>query len=452
MNNPLRKDAIAMDSILEGRSEEQDSTVSQLQPADMRAPDKDQQQDSCGGKLQLADIYKAHDKIKSSIVHTPCLRSETLSQISGADVWIKFENLQFTASFKERGALNKLLSLPSELRRKGVVAMSAGNHAQGVAYNGNRLGIPTTIVMPKGTPTVKIQQTEGHNATVILHGETVEEAYMHAQELAKKRGLTFVHPFDDPLIIAGQGTLAVEMLEDVPDLEALIIPIGGGGLISGVAIAARALKPDIEIIGVQSELYPAVAAAIKGYSANNAGGDTLAEGIAVKQPGELTTRTIMDLVDDTILVSEDMLEKAVAMLLAIEKTVAEGAGAASLAALLSRPHRFRGKKVGIILSGGNIDSRLLANVLMRDLVREGRLARLRVCMQDRAGALYKLTKIFDEEGVNIVNVSHQHVFTNLPAKGTYAELEVETRDRGHLERLVDSIRNHGYDVNLIETL
>lgn len=401
--------------------------------------------------VTLADVQAAQAAIADAIIRTPCLQSRVLSEITGAKVWIKFENLQFTASFKERGALNRLLALTPEQRRKGVIAMSAGNHAQGVAYNAARLGIPATIVMPNSTPIVKVQQTEGHGATVVLHGEKLEEAAEFARSRAGERGLTFIHPFDDPLVIAGQGTVALEMLEQVPDLECLVVPIGGGGLISGMAIAARGINPDIEIIGVQAELYPSMAARVKGFEAI-CDGDSLAEGIAVKYPGELTLKIVKALVDDIVLVSESELERAVSLLLTVEKTVAEGAGAAGLAAMLARPEKFRGKRVGLVLCGGNIDTRLLANVLLRELAREGRLARLRIRMQDRPGALFQVARIFHDLNANIVEVSHQRVFTKLPAKGTYADIEVETRDRRHLDRLIEALRERGLDVRLIEAV
>lgn len=404
-----------------------------------------------GLPVTFSDIAAARAIIGDALVTTPCLKSRTLSEIVGAEVYLKFENLQFTAAFKERGALNRLHNLSADQHRRGVIAMSAGNHAQGVAYHASRLGIPATIVMPRSTPIVKVQQTEGHGASVILHGEKLEEAAAHANKLAEERGLTFIHPFDDPLVIAGQGTVAMEMLETVPDLDCLCISIGGGGLISGMAVAARAIKPDIELIGVQAELYPSMAAKVKGFEAI-CDGDSLAEGIAVKYPGERTFPIVKALVDDILLVSEPELERAVSLLLTIEKTVAEGAGAAGLAALLARPERFRGKKVGLVISGGNIDTRLLANVLLRELAREGRLARLRVRLKDRPGELYHVAKVFHEQQVNIVDVSHQRVFTKLPAKGTYADIEVETRDRRHLDRLMEALREQSYDVRLIEAV
>jgi threonine dehydratase len=399
--------------------------------------------------VSLADIQTAAARIAGSIVRTPTLHSQTLSQMTGAHVWLKFENHQFTAAYKERGALNTLLQLPPEARAKGVIAASAGNHAQGLAYHGHRLGIPVTIVMPKPTPTVKVTQTESHQATVILEGETFDAANAHARRLEKERGLTFVHPFDHPHIIAGQGTVALEMLADAPNIDTLLIPIGGGGLFSGMGTAARALKPGIELVGVQAELYPSMYAALKQLDME-CQGDTLAEGIAVKQPGALTSRFVAALADDILLVSERDLETAVSLLLQIEKTVIEGAGSAGLAALLAHPDRFRGREIGIVLCGGNIDTRLLANVLLRDLARSGRLARLRVRLQDRPGALFHVARIFDEQQVNIIEVYHQRVFTSLPAKGLITDIECETRDQAHLDRLIEALRAAHYQVSMVE--
>jgi len=399
--------------------------------------------------VTLADIRMAHERIAPSIVRTPTLHSKTLSQLTGANVWLKFENLQFTAAYKERGALNKLLQLTDEEKARGVIAASAGNHAQGLAYHGARLGIPVTIVMPKPTPTVKVQQTEGHGAEVILTGERFDDAQATAYEIAAERGLTFVHPFDDPAIVAGQGTVAIEMLEDVPAIDTLAIPIGGGGLISGCATAARALKPGIDVVGVQAELYPSMYAKLNGLDLP-CEGDTLAEGIAVKHPGRITFEIVRQLIEDIVLVSERDLEKAVSLLLQIEKTVVEGAGAAGLAALLAHPRRFAGRNVGLVLCGGNIDTRLLANVLLRDLARSGRLARLRIRLKDRPGALYNVARLFDEQQVNIIEVYHQRVFTNLPAKGLITEIECETRDAEHLDRLVAALTANGYEVNRVE--
>ncbi len=399
--------------------------------------------------VSLPDVHAAHARIADSIVRTPTLVSRTLSQLTGATVYLKFENLQFTAAYKERGALNTLLQLSDAARAKGVIAASAGNHAQGLAYHANRLGIPATIVMPRTTPIVKIVQTEGHGATVVLEGDTFDAAYAHARVLEAERGFTFVHPFDDPRVIAGQGTVALEMLADVPAIDTFVTPIGGGGLISGMATVARAADRSIEVIGVEAELYPSMFNRINGTDMPCAG-DTLAEGIAVKEPGAITSAMVRALVDDIVLVSERSLEEAVSLLLQIEKTVVEGAGAAGLAALLAHPGRFRGRTVGIVLCGGNIDTRLLANVLLRDLARSGRLARLRVRLQDQPGALYNVARIFDQERVNILELSHQRIFTNLPAKGLSLDVECETRDRAHLDRLLLALRAGGYTVSTVE--
>ncbi len=399
--------------------------------------------------VSLDDVRAAHARIAPSIVRTPTLLSRTLSAMTGAEVYCKFENLQFTAAYKERGALNRLIALSDEARGRGVIAASAGNHAQGLAYHGARMGVPVTIVMPRPTPTVKVMQTEGHGATVVLHGEKFEDAYNHARTLEREQGLTFVHPFDEPDIIAGQGTVALEMLEDVPDLDVLVVPIGGGGLISGMATAARGLRPDIAVIGVQAELYPSMYDYIK-HADLPCDGDTLAEGIAVKEPGTLTRRFVEALVDDVVLVDERALERAVSLLLQIEKTVVEGAGAAGLAALLSHPEIGHGRKVGLVLCGGNIDTRLLANVLLRDLARSGRLARLRIRLQDRPGTLFAVARVFDAIGVNILELSHQRIFTNLPAKGLTLDVECETRDADHLERLIAALKDSGFDVAPVE--
>lgn len=399
--------------------------------------------------LTIEDVRAAAARIEGAVVKTPMMHSITLSEITGADIWLKFENLQFTAAYKERGALNALLQLTEDQRKRGVIAASAGNHSQGLSYHGTRLGVPVTIVMPKTTPTVKVMQTESVGGNVVLEGETFDDAHAHAKLLEKERGLTFVHPFDDPKIAAGQGTVALEMLEVKPDLDCLVTPIGGGGLISGMATVAKALNPDIEVIGVQAALFPSMFAKIKGEE-RDCGGDTLAEGIAVKKPGEFTSKVIAELVDDILLVDEPELEKAVALLLQIEKTVVEGAGAAGLAAVLMNPERFAGKKVGLVLCGGNIDTRLLANVLLRDLARQGRLARLRVTLQDRPGALFKVMRLFDAHNVNIIEIYHQRIFTTLPAKGLITDIECEARDAEQVERLVDALREAKYNVQVVE--
>ena len=399
--------------------------------------------------VTLSDIEAAAARIAGNVVRTPTLHSITLSALTGADVYLKFENLQFTAAYKERGALNKLLLMPDAARAKGVIAASAGNHAQALAYHGARLGVPVTIVMPIPTPTVKITQTEGHGATVVLHGETFDAAYDHARLLEAERGLTFVHPFDDVDIVAGQGTIALEMLADAPQIDVFAVPIGGGGLISGVGTAAKALKPGIEIVGVQAEMFPSMYSLMNGLDMPSEG-ETLAEGIAVKYPGLITRAMVRTLADDIVLVSERDLEKAVSLLLQIEKTVVEGAGAAGLAALLAHPAKFKGKTVGVILCGGNIDTRLLANVLLRDLARSGRLARLRIRLQDRPGALFHVAQVFHEQAVNIIEVYHQRVFTSLPAKGLITDIECETRGPEHLARLITALGDAGYEVSPVE--
>ena len=399
--------------------------------------------------LTIDDVRAAAARIEGSVVKTPMMHSITLSEIIGAEVWLKFENLQFTAAYKERGALNALLQLSEEQRSRGVIAASAGNHSQGLSYHGTRLGVPVTIVMPKTTPTVKVMQTESVGGNVVLHGETFDDANAHARELELERGLTFVHPFDHPHVAAGQGTVALEMLEVTPDLDCLVVPIGGGGLISGMATVSRELSPDLEVVGVQAGLFPSMFSKIKGEE-RDCGGDTLAEGIAVKHPGVFTSQVIEERVDDIMLVDEPALEKAVALLLQIEKTVVEGAGAAGLAAVLANPERFKGKKVGLVLCGGNIDTRLLANVLLRDLARQGRLARLRVTLQDRPGALFKVMRLFDAHNVNIIEIYHQRIFTTLPAKGLITDIECEARDAEQVEQLVRALREARYHVDVVE--
>jgi threonine dehydratase len=399
--------------------------------------------------LTLDDVRAAAVRIAGSVVHTPTLHSITLSEITGAEIWLKFENQQFTAAYKERGALNALLLLTEEQRRRGVIAASAGNHSQGLSYHGRRLGVPVTIVMPRTTPTVKVMQTEAVGGKVVLEGETFDEASAHARLLEKELGLTFVHPFDDPDVAAGQGTVALELFADAPGLDCIVVPIGGGGLISGMGTVAKAQHPPVEVIGVEARLYPSSWNAYKGENLP-CGGDTLAEGIAVKEPGKFTQRIIEQVVDDIVLVDEPSLEEAVSLLLQIEKTVVEGAGAAGLAALLAYPERFKGKKVGLVLCGGNIDTRLLANVLLRDLARSGRLARLRITLQDRPGALYKVMKLFHEHNVNIIEIYHQRIFTSLPAKGLITDIECEARDREQLDALIASLRGAGYSVSMVE--
>jgi threonine dehydratase len=393
----------------------------------------------------IDDIRAAAKRIEGAVVRTPMLKSRTLSEVIGAEVWLKFENLQFTSAYKERGALNKLAQLTEEERAQGVIAASAGNHSQAVAYHATRLGIPATIVMPESTPTVKVTKTRGYGAKVVLYGDMFDDAYAKARELALENGYVFVHPFDDPQIIAGAGTVGLEMLEDAPDLDTIIVPIGGGGLMSGISIATRASKPDVELIGVEAELYPSMKCAIEGCHLP-LGGDTLAEGIAVKQPGELTSRILKQYVNDVVLVSERDIERAVAMLVGIEKTVVEGAGAAGFAAMLADPERFRGKKIATLLCGGNIDTHLLANVLVRDLVRQGRIARLRVAAQDQPGALARITDQFHEAGDNIIEIRHRRIFTALPAKDTVIEVECEARDAAAIDQVESMLEAAGFKV------
>ncbi|MGF7155073.1 threonine ammonia-lyase [Novosphingobium gossypii] len=400
--------------------------------------------------LTAADVRAAAERIAGKVVRTPTAYSATLSAITGADIWLKFENLQFTAAYKERGALNALLLLTDEQKARGVIAASAGNHAQGLSYHGTRLGVPVTIVMPRTTPTVKVMQTESVGGTVVLEGESFDEAYAHALKLEAQLGLTFVHPFDDPHVAAGQGTVALEMLQDVPELDTLVLPVGGGGLSSGMGTVARDIRPDIRLIGVEAQLYPSMYNVLKGTSLP-IGGDTLAEGIAVIAPGLMTQKVLRGLLDEFLLVTESQIESALALLLQIEKTLVEGAGATGLAAVLNNPELFADRKIGMVLSGGNIDTRLLANVLLRDLARSGRLARLRIGLQDRAGALFKVAKVFHEHNVNIIEVFHQRIFTHLPAKGLVTEIECEARDRAQLEALVAGLRREGYEVRMVET-
>jgi len=394
-------------------------------------------------------VRDAAARISGLVVRTPTLYSQTLSAIIGAEVWLKFENQQFTAAYKERGALNALLLMPEDQKARGVIAASAGNHSQGLSYHGTRLSIPVTIVMPRTTPTVKVMQTESVGGKVVLEGENFDEAAAHARKLEKELDLTFVHPFDDPNIAAGQGTVALEMLEDVPELDTLVLPIGGGGLASGMGTIAREIKPDIRLVGVEAQLYPSMYNLLKDTHLP-VGGDTLAEGIAVVQPGHFTSGVLRGLLDEFLLVSEPEIEGALALLLQIEKTVVEGAGATGLAAIRANRAMFAGRKVGIPLCGGNIDTRLLANVLLRDLARQGRLARLKIGLQDRAGALYKVAAVFHEHNVNIIEVFHHRIFTNLPAKGLLTEIECEARDREQLEALIAALRREGYTVTQAE--
>jgi len=401
--------------------------------------------------VSIDDIRAAREQIAGSITLTPLEHSMVLSEMTGCEVWLKLENLQFTASFKERGATVKMQSLTAAERKAGVVAASAGNHAQGVAFAAQRLGIPATIVMPKGTPFTKISRTEALGATVVLSGESLADAAKHAEMLRAKRRLTLVHPYDDPKVIAGQGTIALEVLEAQPDFDAIVVPIGGGGLISGIAVAAKALKPEIEIVGVEAELYPSMHQALKGI-APVVGGHTIADGIAVKNPGKLTKPIVARLVDDILLVSEAAIEQAVQTLIDIEKTVAEGAGAAALAGLFTNPARFAGKRVCVIVSGGNIDSRILASILMRGLVREGRLIRIRVEISDAPGALAKVATLIGDHGGNIVEIYHQRLFQDVPVKLADLDVVLETRDRQHVDTILGALRGAGFETRLLSSM
>ena len=392
--------------------------------------------------LSIQDVRAAAARIAGAVERTPFLPSRTLSLLTGAEVWLKFENLQFTASFKERGALNRLLALDEAARRRGVIAMSAGNHAQGVAFHAARLGVRAVIVMPRGTPNSKIRGTQVHGAEVVIQGDTLADASRHAHELAAQQGLTFIHPYDDPLVVAGQGTVALEMLEEQPALDALVVPVGGGGLIGGMAVAAKALRPGIRVFGVESNLWCAMHQRLAGAPVS-VGGDTIAEGLAVRDVGELTLRLARALVDEILLVEEETIERAIVQLVEIEKTVAEGAGAAGLAALLQHPARFAGRRVGIPICGGNIDTRLLADVLMRGLARDGRMVRLQVTMPDIAGALAKVAAMIGDAGGNIVEVQHQRVFGTTSAKAPDVEFVIETRDREHTAALLSLLETRG---------
>lgn len=397
--------------------------------------------------ITLQDIQDAASRLQGQVLDTPCVESRTLSEIVGAQVFLKFENLQFTASFKERGACNKLAQLTAEERARGVIAMSAGNHAQGVAYHAQRLGIRAVIVMPSYTPGVKVERTRGFGAEVVLHGSSLEEASQHAYALAEAQGLVFVHPYNDEAVAAGQGTLGLEMLTAVPNLDALVIAVGGGGLIAGVATAAKALRPGIEIIGVQTERFPAMVNAVKGTH-HSQGTSTIAEGIAVGTPGTVTLEVVRRLVDDLVLVDEGDIEQAVLMLLEIEKTLVEGAGAAGLAALVRYPERFKGKRVGLVLCGGNIGPLLLAAIIERGMVRSGRLARIQVSARDVPGVLAAIAKTVADAGANIEEVHHQRAFTLLAAQNVEIELVLQARGKAHVQEVLEKLRAAGMEAVL----
>jgi threonine dehydratase len=397
--------------------------------------------------FSLDDVRAAAAALDGNIVQTPCLHSRTLSEITGAQIFLKFENHQFTASFKERGALNKLLSLGSEQRARGVIAASAGNHAQGVAYHARRLGIPAVIVMPRYTPGVKVVHTRRHGAEVILHGELFDEAKAHAVELAHARGLIFVHPYDDEKVMAGQGTIALEMLAAQPDLEVLVVPIGGGGIIAGMAVAAKSVNPAIEVFGAQTTRFPSMYCAVRGL-APEFGATTIADGIAVKEPGKLTLPLVRELVSEILLVDECDIEQAIVLLLEIEKTVVEGAGAAGLAAVLAHRERFQGRKVGLVLCGGNIDPLMLADIIERGMVRTGRLTRLTVELRDLPGALAKVTACLAEQNANIEEISHQRAFTSLPVQSVEVDFVLETRDHDHVQQVIAALAAAGFVARL----
>ena len=398
--------------------------------------------------LQLADIQQAAARLQGQVLDTPCVESRTLSQLTGAQVFLKFENLQFTASFKERGACNKLAQLSAGERARGVIAMSAGNHAQGVAFHAQRLGIRAVIVMPRFTPGVKVARTRGFGAEVILHGDTLDAASAHARELAAAQGLSFVHPFDDAAIMAGQGTLALEMLAAQPTLDTLVVPIGGGGLIGGVATAAKALRPGLRVVGVQAARFPGAVNAVTG-SAHAQGASTIAEGIAVSAPGALCLPLLRQRVDELLLVDEGDIEQAIVLLLEIEKTLSEGAGAAALAALLRHPERFRGRRVGLVLSGGNIDPMLLAAIIGRGMVRSGRLARIVVSARDVPGSLARVTALVAECGANVQEIHHQRAFTLLAAQNVEIEMVLQTRDTAHVQELLARLRDEGLEARVL---
>ena len=399
--------------------------------------------DTTHPSLTIHDIRAAAERLRGEVIDTPCMPSRTLSAMTGCEVFLKFENLQFTASFKERGALNKLAQLDAAERASGVLAVSAGNHAQGVAYHAQRMGIPATIVMPRFAPAVKVERTRGFGATVVLEGDTFDDARAHGLQLARDRGLTLVHPYDDLAVMAGQGTIGLEMLAQQPQIDTLVVAIGGGGLISGVATAARALRPDIEVIGVQTERFPAAWNAKHGQQ-QESGQATIADGIAVKVPGALTLPLIRERVNDVVLVGEDDIEQAILMLLEIEKTVVEGAGGVGLAALMKHSARFKGKKVGLILCGGNIEPLVLAEIIERGMVKSGRLARLRLDVRDVPGALADVATLLGKLGANIDEVQHQRAFSSLSVERAQIEVVVQTRGVAHIETILTAMRAQGY--------
>jgi threonine dehydratase len=400
--------------------------------------------------ITIEDVERAAAVIEGQVLRTPLVPAPRLSQLTGATVCVKHENMQPTGSFKERGAVTKLESLTSEERQRGVIAMSAGNHAQAVAYHARRLGIPATIVMPESAPLVKAENTRSYGARVILHGETLYESAAKAKEIAASEGLVFVHPYDDPKVMAGQGTIALEMLADAPDLDQIVVPIGGGGLISGITIAAKALKPSIEIIGVEAALYPSFRNALRGEH-QPIGGATLAEGIAVKTVGQLPLPIVRDLVSDIIAVDEPLLERAVNAYATLQRTMAEGAGAAGLAAMLAQPERFEGKRVGLVLCGGNIDARILASVMVRELERDDRIASFRITSNDRPGLLGRVATLLGSLGANILEVAHGRLYLDVPAKGVSIDITIETRDRKHTLEVFEALAAEGLEPKRVDS-
>ncbi len=400
-----------------------------------------------GTAFSFDDVLAAAERLRGAITVTPAAASHTLSQITGAEVVIKFENLQYTGSFKERGALNRLLALTPAEGACGVVAMSAGNHAQALAYHAGRLGIAATLVMPEGTPLVKISRTRAHGAEVVVHGETLIEAHAHALQLAAERGLVFVPPYDCPLVMAGQGTAALEFIEAVPDLEVLVIPVGGGGLLAGSIVAALGLRPNIEVVGVQVRTHAAFDAALRGIE-HTSGGETIAEGIAVAQPSADALRIARRYGCAMVVVDDAAVEEAVALLLEIEKVVSEGAGAAPLAALLTDPKRFAGKKVGLMLSGGNVDLRVLASAMLRSLARSGRLTTLSVALPDRPGSLHALTGVLAAHGANVVELSHDRMGPTTRLRSAVVDVLIETADRAHSNAVVAALESAGFAVTI----
>jgi len=398
--------------------------------------------------VAYADILEAAKRLDGHLERTPTHHSRPLSRETGLDLWVKYENQHETGAFKERGALNRLLQLNADEKARGVITASAGNHAQALAHHARALGVPATIVMPKATPNVKVEQTRARGAEIVLEGDTFDDAFAHAMKLRAERNLVFVPPFNDAAVIAGQGTAAIEMLEDAPDLDTLVIPIGGGGLMAGMAIAAKAIKPSIRIIGVEAAMYPSFTAFGRGEKVTT-GGQTIAEGIAVKQIGDLTYALSEPLVDEVILIDEPTFERAIALYISAEKTVAEGAGAAGLAAVLAHPEKFANRKVGLVLSGGNIDTRLLASVLERSMVREGRIVILRFVADDRPGILATVTRIIGDKGGNILQVAHHRMRLDAPAKGVEFDIEIETRGGTHGKEIITALQSAGYDARSV---